>query len=103
MGRSRLISAANTGLSGTTVPRFTPSSARVGGKYSATTGLKAASGLHIAAFKPGIALASWTGGILVENTGVTTTPWAALVLVLIALTTTIGITRTTPTRTSTHH
>ncbi|GAF46549.1 MFS transporter [Rhodococcus wratislaviensis] len=57
---------------------------------------KAASGLNIAAFNAGIALASWTGGILVENTGVKITPWAAITLTLIALATSIGITRTKP-------
>ncbi|WP_213571023.1 MFS transporter [Rhodococcus sp. USK13] len=57
---------------------------------------KAASGLNIAAFNAGIALASWTGGILVETTGVTTTPWAAIAFVLIALAASTGITRTTP-------
>ncbi|MFT4124177.1 MAG: MFS transporter [Microbacteriaceae bacterium] len=54
---------------------------------------KAASGLNIAAFNAGIALASWTGGLLVENAGVTSTPWAALALALLALAASTGITR----------
>jgi len=55
---------------------------------------KAASGLNIAAFNAGIALASWIGSILVENSGVATTPWAALALTVLALASSLGITRT---------
>ncbi|AQA05918.1 hypothetical protein BVC93_30125 [Mycobacterium sp. MS1601] len=54
---------------------------------------KAASGLNIAAFNAGIALASWIGGVLVENAGILTTPWAALVLILIALAVSTQMTR----------
>jgi len=53
---------------------------------------KAASGLNIAAFNAGIALASWMGGVLVEVTGVTSTPWAALALAILALAASTGIT-----------
>ncbi|MGO2659992.1 MFS transporter [Mycetocola reblochoni] len=54
---------------------------------------KAASGLNIAAFNAGIALASWAGGTLVETLGVTSTPWAALALAVLALAASLGITR----------
>ncbi|MBS3694145.1 MFS transporter [Rhodococcus qingshengii] len=54
---------------------------------------KAASGLNIAAFNAGIALASWAGGLLVESTGVSSTPWVALLLTVIALAATLGISR----------
>ncbi|PWJ55175.1 MFS transporter, DHA1 family, inner membrane transport protein [Quadrisphaera granulorum] len=52
---------------------------------------KAASGLNIAAFNAGIALASWAGGVVLEAAGATSTPWVALVLVLLALAVSPGI------------
>ncbi|MER6170383.1 MFS transporter [Streptosporangium sp. NPDC001681] len=54
---------------------------------------KAASGLNIAAFNAGIALASWIGGILVEGPGILTTPWAAVALTLVALAASTQVTR----------
>ncbi|GEB96294.1 MFS transporter [Microbacterium lacticum] len=54
---------------------------------------KAASGLNIAAFNAGIALASWAGGVIVESAGVTRTPWAALALSILALVASFGINR----------
>ncbi|GAB2649297.1 MFS transporter [Vibrio panuliri] len=44
-----------------------------------------ASGLNIAAFNVGIALGSWGGGMIVESSGVTSTPWYGAVIVLFAL------------------
>ncbi len=44
-----------------------------------------ASGLNIAAFNVGIALGSWGGGMIVERSGVTSTPWYGAVIVLFAL------------------
>ena len=44
-----------------------------------------ASGLNIAAFNVGIALGAWGGGIIVEQSGLMTTPWVGAMVVLIAL------------------
>jgi len=44
-----------------------------------------ASGLNIAAFNIGIALGAWGGGVIVERSGLMTTPWVGAIVVLIAL------------------
>ncbi|KJY82975.1 MFS sugar transporter [Vibrio galatheae] len=44
-----------------------------------------ASGLNIAAFNVGIALGSWGGGVIVEQSGLMNTPWIGAVIVLAAL------------------
>lgn len=44
-----------------------------------------ASGLNIAAFNVGIALGSWGGGIIVEKSGLMSTPWAGAGIVVVAL------------------
>ena len=44
-----------------------------------------ASGLNIAAFNVGIALGSWSGGLIVSNAGLMHTPWIGAVIVGIAL------------------
>ncbi|AEX23817.1 MFS transporter [Vibrio sp. EJY3] len=44
-----------------------------------------ASGLNIAAFNVGIALGSWSGGLIVSNAGLMHTPWIGAVIVAIAL------------------
>jgi len=44
-----------------------------------------ASGLNIAAFNIGIALWAWGGGVIVERSGLMTTPWVGAIVVLIAL------------------
>jgi predicted MFS family arabinose efflux permease len=44
-----------------------------------------ASGLNIAAFNIGIALGSWGGGLVVEQTGLMHTPWVGAVVVFVAL------------------
>lgn len=44
-----------------------------------------ASGLNIAAFNVGIALGSWGGGMIVENSGLMNTPWVGAAIVLGAL------------------
>lgn len=44
-----------------------------------------ASGLNIAAFNVGIALGSWGGGLVVEQTGLMNTPWVGAIVVALAL------------------
>ncbi|QLK47897.1 MFS sugar transporter [Vibrio owensii] len=44
-----------------------------------------ASGLNIAAFNVGIALGSWSGGLIVERAGLMNTPWVGGVVVISAL------------------
>lgn len=44
-----------------------------------------ASGLNIAAFNVGIALGSWSGGLIVERAGLMNTPWVGCVVVISAL------------------
>ncbi|WP_070962952.1 MFS transporter [Vibrio sonorensis] len=44
-----------------------------------------ASGLNIAAFNVGIAFGSWTGGLIVEHSGLMQTPWVGAFVVLFAL------------------
>ncbi|MFM2587794.1 MFS transporter [Vibrio sp. TBV020] len=44
-----------------------------------------ASGLNIAAFNVGIALGSWGGGLIVEDSGLMNTPWVGAAIVLGAL------------------
>jgi predicted MFS family arabinose efflux permease len=44
-----------------------------------------ASGLNIAAFNVGIALGSWSGGVIVARMGVMHTPWIGAVIVIVAL------------------
>jgi len=44
-----------------------------------------ASGLNIAAFNVGIALGAWGGGLIVEQSGLMTTPWVGAIVVLVAL------------------
>ncbi|AJD49438.1 major facilitator superfamily protein [Isoalcanivorax pacificus W11-5] len=44
-----------------------------------------ASGLNIAAFNLGIALAAWLGGLIVAGPGLTATPWTGALVVLLAL------------------
>lgn len=44
-----------------------------------------ASGLNIAAFNVGIALGSWGGGIIVEESGLMDTPWIGAGIVVVAL------------------
>ncbi|WP_104040040.1 MFS transporter [Vibrio hyugaensis] len=44
-----------------------------------------ASGLNIAAFNVGIALGSWSGGLIVEQAGLMNTPWVGGVVVISAL------------------
>ena len=44
-----------------------------------------ASGLNIAAFNVGIALGAWGGGLIVEQSGLMTTPWVGAIVVLGAL------------------
>lgn len=44
-----------------------------------------ASGLNIAAFNVGIALGSWSGGLIVEKAGLMNTPWVGGVVVISAL------------------
>ncbi|WP_299875587.1 MFS transporter [uncultured Cocleimonas sp.] len=48
-----------------------------------------ASGLNIAAFNVGIALGAWSGGLIVEASGLMNTPWVGAIVVLVAL----GLTR----------
>lgn len=44
-----------------------------------------ASGLNIAAFNIGIALGAWGGGLVVEQSGLMTTPWVGAIVVALAL------------------
>lgn len=44
-----------------------------------------ASGLNIAAFNVGIALGSWSGGLIVERAGLMNTPWVGGVVIISAL------------------
>ncbi|WGY45762.1 MFS transporter [Vibrio sp. ABG19] len=44
-----------------------------------------ASGLNIAAFNIGIALGAWGGGLVVEQSGLMTTPWVGAIVVAVAL------------------
>lgn len=53
-------------------------------KY-APNAVDVASGLNIAAFNVGIALGSWSGGLIVERAGLMNTPWVGGVVVISAL------------------
>ncbi|MHA2708272.1 MFS transporter [Vibrio owensii] len=53
-------------------------------KY-APNAVDVASGLNIAAFNVGIALGSWSGGLIVERSGLMNTPWVGGVVVISAL------------------
>lgn len=53
-------------------------------KY-APNAVDVASGLNIAAFNIGIALGSWSGGLIVERAGLMNTPWVGGVVVISAL------------------
>lgn len=53
-------------------------------KYAPNT-VDVASGLNIAAFNVGIALGSWSGGLIVERAGLMNTPWVGGVVVISAL------------------
>lgn len=53
-------------------------------KY-APSAVDVASGLNIAAFNVGIALGSWSGGLIVERAGLMNTPWVGGVVVISAL------------------
>ncbi|MGI9946970.1 MFS transporter [Vibrio hyugaensis] len=53
-------------------------------KYSPNA-VDVASGLNIAAFNVGIALGSWSGGVIVERAGLMNTPWVGGVVVISAL------------------